>query len=362
MRHEDGAGGTLIRAVILLLTGPDSRERERLAALAQEYGAELRDFGAGQPDVLEVLLPPKLDEQACAARFRKLDSVRAALTKSEPAHLVARGEREDLTVAIRESRFGGSSFSAIAGPCSVEDYDSVLALALAVRASGATALRGGAFKPRTSPYVFQGLGRPGLEILQAVGKETNLAVVTEVLDTRDVDRVAEHADALQIGSRNMMNYALLREAGRARMPILLKRGMSATIEELLLAAEHLAHAGATDILLCERGVRSFDPSTRNLLDLAAVPVLKTRTHLPVLVDPSHGTGRADLVAPMMAASAAVGADGILVEVHGQPARALSDSDQALTPQEFHSAITTTRAVINSLGRTFVGPSQVAHTP
>jgi 3-deoxy-7-phosphoheptulonate synthase len=229
---------------------------------------------------------------------------------------------------------GGPSVLVIAGPCSVENREMLLETAEAVSAAGAGALRGGAFKPRTSPYVFQGLGVEALELLAEARSITGLPVVTEVMDTRQVELVAEHADVLQIGARNMQNYALLSEVGTVQRPVLLKRGMSATLQELLLAAEHIMSRGNRDVILCERGIRTFETATRNTLDVGAIPWLKSQTHLPVIVDPSHAAGRADLVAPLAYAAVAAGADGLIVEVHPRPEEALSDGDQSLTFDAF----------------------------
>ena len=253
-------------------------------------------------------------------------------------------------VEVASARFGQGVASFVAGPCSVEDPDTMLSLAHHLADAGATALRGGAYKPRTSPYAFQGLGEPGLKILADVGRETGLAVVTEVLDPRDLDIVAAHADVLQVGSRNMSNSALLKELGRAGKPVLLKRGMSATLEEFLYAAEYVAVGGADSILLCERGLRHFDPAVRSLLDLSAVPALKQKTGLPVVVDPSHGTGRADLVPDMLLAAAAAGADGFLVEVHSDPDAAWSDAGQALPLSAFREAVPRISKVLEACGR------------
>ena len=229
---------------------------------------------------------------------------------------------------------GGRALVVIAGPCAVEGREMLLGAARAVSAAGAAMLRGGAFKPRTSPYAFQGLGFDGLELLAEAREATGMPVVTEVLDPRHVERVAATADMLQIGARNMQNYALLAEVGRTRVPVLLKRGLSATIDELLLAAEHVMAQGNGDVVLVERGIRTFEHRTRNTLDVAAVPVLKAETHLPVIIDPSHAGGRAALVAPLAFAAIAAGADGLMIEVHPDPAHARSDGDQSLTPEAF----------------------------
>ena len=251
-------------------------------------------------------------------------------------HLSRRGARPGKTVVTLRNgaAFGGEAVVLCAGPCSVESEGQIETTAAAVAASGAAVLRGGAFKPRTSPYAFQGLGRKGLEWLRNAADRHRLAVVTEVLDPRHVEMVAEYADMLQIGARNMQNFALLREAGLAGKPVLLKRGFAATVDEWLMAAEYVLVEGNPHVVLCERGVRSFDSATRNLLDLAVVPLLTELTHLPVIVDPSHGTGLARLVEPMSLAAIAAGADGLLVEVHPEPAGAASDGAQSLTLEQF----------------------------
>ena len=246
--------------------------------------------------------------------------------------------------------FGGDVLAICAGPCSVESREQIEATAKAVARSGANVLRGGAYKPRTSPYAFQGLGLDGLRMLREAADRNGLAVVTEVLDPRDVESVAEHADMLQIGARNMQNFSLLREAGESHRPVLLKRGISATVEEWLMAAEYLLLGGNDQVVLCERGVRSFDSATRNVLDLAVVPLLRALTHLPVIVDPSHGTGIARLVTPMTLAAVTAGADGVIVEVHPDPAAAVSDGPQSLTFDQFASLMSAMPAVARAVGR------------
>jgi 3-deoxy-7-phosphoheptulonate synthase len=246
---------------------------------------------------------------------------------------------------------GGRELALIAGPCSVEGREMLLVTARAVRAAGATALRGGAYKPRTSPHAFQGLGEPALEMLAEARAETGLPVVTEVMDPRQVEMVARVADVLQIGTRNMNNYPLLVEAGRTGRPVLLKRGFSSRVDEFLLAAEYVTAQGNPHVILCERGIRTFETAARNTLDVTAVPVIKARTGLPVIVDPSHAGGRADLVAPLAFAAVAAGADGLMVEVHPEPARALSDADQSLTPARFTQLVEALRAFAAAAGRT-----------
>jgi 3-deoxy-7-phosphoheptulonate synthase len=250
---------------------------------------------------------------------------------------------------------GGDAIALIAGPCSVENRQMLHETAVAVRDAGAVILRGGAFKPRSSPYSFQGLGREALRLLAEVRAETGLPVVTEVLDTRDVDLVAEHADMLQVGARNMQNFALLAELGRVRRPILLKRGLSATITELLMAAEYIMAHGNESVVLCERGIRTFERATRNTLDVSAVPVLKRETHLPVIVDPSHAAGDSALVAPLAFAAIAAGADGLIVEVHPDPETALSDGDQSLAPPAFAALVTRVAAFAAAAGRSLEVP-------
>ncbi len=257
--------------------------------------------------------------------------------------LVLLESRERSIVTVGGVRFGGD-FVIIAGPCSVENEHQMLETAAAVKEAGADMLRGGAFKPRTSPYAFQGLGLRGLRILARAREATGLPVVTEVLDTRDVSWVAEFADMIQIGARNMQNFALLKEVGKAHRPILLKRGMNSTIEEWLNCAEYILNEGNPNVVLCERGIRSFETYTRNTLDLSAVPAVKELSHLPVITDPTHGTGRLSLIGPMCSASVAAGADGVLLEVHHRPEEALSDREQALTPQQFSQIVHEVRAL------------------
>lgn len=257
---------------------------------------------------------------------------------------------------------GDGAVYLIAGPCSVESREMILAAARSVRSAGAVALRGGAFKPRTSPYSFRGLGRQALEYLAAAREETGLPVVTEVLDTRQVSLVGEFADVLQIGARNMQNFPLLAEVGEAGKPVLLKRGLSATLEELLLAAEYVLSRGNPNVILCERGIRTFERVLRFTLDIGAVPYLKRETHLPVLVDPSHAAGKRDLVAPIALAAVAAGADGLLVETHPDPDRALSDGDQSLTLESFCRLAQQVEALAHTLGRSMARLQGEGHEP
>jgi len=268
-----------------------------------------------------------------------------------PYKLVSREiHPHDTIVRLGHASIGGDQFAVIAGPCAVESYEQMRETAEAVKAGGATALRGGAFKPRTSPYSFQGLGAEGLKILEAIGRELQLPVVTEVVDIADVEAVAQHADALQVGARNMQNFRLLQAVAKCGKPVVLKRGIAATIQDLLLAAEYLLSGGNPDVILCERGIKTFETATRNTLDLNAVPYIKQRSHLPVIVDPSHGSGLRDLVAPMSRAAVGCGADGIMVEVHRDPAHALSDGQQSLHPAEFAKLMRELRPFVEASGK------------
>ena len=278
---------------------------------------------------------------------------------SDPYKLVSRQhhpERSTVWVgpAGQQVPIGPESFTFIAGPCAVESREQTLEAAQMAKGAGATLLRGGAFMPRTSPYAFQGLGVAGLEILAGVREATGLPVVTEVVDARDVPIVAEYADMLQVGTRNMANFGLLQAAGESGKPVLLKRGMTATIEEWLMAAEYIAQRGNLDVVLCERGIRTFEPATRNTLDISAVPVVQATSHLPIIVDPSHAAGRKDLVVPLARAGIAVGADGVIVDVHPDPESALCDGPQALVGSDLRELAAAVRKIPPLLGRVDAG--------
>jgi 3-deoxy-7-phosphoheptulonate synthase len=278
--------------------------------------------------------------------------------------LVARHANPQGThIRVGPVEIGGEGFAVIAGPCAVETETQIRQTAAAVAAAGAHLLRGGAFKPRTSPYSFQGLGEPGLQLLAAAGREQGLPVITEVLGESDVALVAHYADVLQVGARNMQNFALLKALGATGKPVLLKRGLAATLDELMFAAEYIVHSGNPAVMLCERGIRSFETATRNTLDLNAVALLKQWTHLPVLVDPSHGTGRRALVAPLAKAAVAAGADGVIIEVHPDPEHARSDGEQSLTPNGFADLMHELACQVPLSGRTLApGPAETAgHT-
>jgi len=309
-----------------------------LVAVIGEGGAGIADRLRGHPAVLEVR------------------------TDAPPYTLVAREQRpEGSRIHFDGFSVGGEEIVVMAGPCAVESRDGILAAARAVADGGARILRGGAFKPRTSPYSFQGLGERGLELLAEARAETGLKVVTEVVAPSEVEIVTRHADVLQVGSRNMQNFRLLSAVGEQPRPVLLKRGMMATIEELLLAAEYVVTAGNPRVMLCERGIRTYETSTRNTLDIAAVPVLKERTHLPVIVDPSHAAGRRELVPALSRAAIAAGADGLIVEVHPRPAEALSDGRQSLDPAGFLELMNDLRRTAASVGRHVASASDPAES-
>lgn len=266
------------------------------------------------------------------------DSIENVMIVSSPYKLAGRSFHKENTVVelFEGAKIGGGHFAVAAGPCSVESEEQILSIATDVKRSGATLLRGGAFKPRSSPYSFQGLGLDGLELLEIARQKTGLGIVTEIMSSEYLDVFEREVDVIQVGARNMQNFTLLREVGRLGKPVLLKRGSSCTIDEMLMAADYVLMAGKSNVILCERGIRTFETATRNTLDISAVPALKKRSHLPVVVDPSHGTGYWDLVYPMALASVAAGADGLIIEVHNQPAKALCDGQQSITPALFDS--------------------------
>jgi 3-deoxy-7-phosphoheptulonate synthase len=301
-------------------------ERTVIAAIGDERDAAavgVLESGAGVDEVLPVLAPYKLA---------------SVETKKEPT-----------VVTAGSLKVGGGNLGVIAGPCSVESEEQIVSTARAIKAAGATALRGGAYKPRTSPYSFQGLKEKGLQLLAAARQETGLAVVTEIVAVEDIDVVCEYADVLQIGARNMQNYRLLEAVGKCSRPVLLKRGPSATIDELLLAAEYILDGGNQQVMLCERGIRTFEAHTRFTLPLATVPYLQAKTHLPVVIDPSHGTGHTPLVPAMARAAIAAGADGLILEVHPNPSKALSDGYQSLTFKQFDEMMEGCRRVATAMG-------------
>jgi 3-deoxy-7-phosphoheptulonate synthase len=292
------------------------------------------------------------DRQIDPRLIEMLDGVTEVLRVTEPYKLASRAFKpEGTVVTIGDVRVGGDEVIVMAGPCSAESDEQVNAVAASVKKAGAKILRGGAFKPRSSPYSFQGLGEEGLRMLRAAANQHDLKLVSEVMDISQIELIDRYADIFQLGARNMQNFTLLRELGRTRKPVLLKRGISATIEEWLLSAEYLLAGGNSQVILCERGIRTFESYTRNTLDISAIPVVKKRSHLPIIADPSHGTGRRDKVAPMARAAVAAGADGLIIEVHGDPDHALSDGAQSLYPQQFDRLMAELRIIAPAIGRT-----------
>jgi 3-deoxy-7-phosphoheptulonate synthase len=292
------------------------------------------------------------DGRVDSSRIEALPGVAQVIHVTQPYKQVSREWRPENTIVTLAPgvTVGGTDVVVIAGPCSVESEEQIVAAARAVRAAGATALRGGAFKPRSSPYAFQGLGLKGLELLALAKRETGLPIVTEAMDEEGAHLVAEYADCIQIGARNMQNYSLLKCVGKLEKPVLLKRGLAATVSDLLLSAEYLLAEGNGQVILCERGVRTFDPAARNMFDLTAVPTVHAQSHLPIIADPSHGTGARDKVIPMARAALAAGADGIIVEVHPTPDRALSDGAQSLYPEQFAQLVVELRQIARAIGR------------
>jgi 3-deoxy-7-phosphoheptulonate synthase len=286
-----------------------------------------------------------------APTFESLPGVLEVIPVSHAYKLVSReAKAESSVVKVGDVEVGGAGLVMIAGPCAVESREQTLTIAREIKRRGGHMLRGGAFKPRTSPYAFQGLGEEGLKILAEARDETGLPIVTEAVDAESADLVERYADVIQLGARNMQNFSLLKRLGRAKKPVLLKRGIAATLEEFLMSAEYVLSEGNYDVILCERGVRTFSDFSRNTLDLAVVPAVKGRCHLPIVVDPSHGTGRRDKVVPLSRAAAAVGADGLIVEVHHDPDRALSDGPQSITPETFDELMGVLRQIAPVLGR------------
>jgi 3-deoxy-7-phosphoheptulonate synthase len=321
----------------------------RVVGTIREMGYEARPMPGKQRTAIGLI---GNDGKVDSAQLEALPGVLQIIHVTQPYKQVSREWQMDSTIVElpNGTRFGGDDVVLMAGPCSVESREQILDIAHRLRASGATVLRGGAFKPRTSPYAFQGLGVKGLELLAEARAQTGLAIVTEAIETDTLPAVAEYADIIQIGARNMQNYPLLRRAGQTGKPILLKRGMAATIKELLLSAEYILAEGNPNVILCERGIRSFDDQTRNLLDLTAIPVVKALSHLPIIADPSHGTGVRAKVTPMARAAVAAGADGLLIEVHPDPDHARSDGAQSLWPDQFDELVSQVALIAEAIGR------------
>ena len=337
---------------VAMAQGSTPAQVEAVQQHVKERGLEARVVAGVERTVVGVLgqtYPGLRDE------LEMLPGVAEVVPISRPYKLASREfNPADTIVDVNGVKIGGNHLVVMAGPCSVESEDQMVGTARAVKASGANILRGGAFKPRTSPYSFRGHGEDGLKMLAAARDETGLPIITEVLDTRDVELVARYSDVLQLGARNMQNFILLEEAGRAGKPVLLKRGFSATYEDLLLSAEYVLNTGNSQLMLCERGIRTFETYTRNTLDLAAIPAIKKLSHLPIIIDPSHGTGKWDMVSPLAVAAVACGAHGLIIEVHPNPDKAWSDGAQSLTPENFQKLMVDVVKVSEALGRTPVG--------
>ncbi|OLB04402.1 MAG: 3-deoxy-7-phosphoheptulonate synthase [Gemmatimonadetes bacterium 13_2_20CM_69_27] len=343
--------------LIVMRHGATDAEIQRVVAVIEELGYKAQPMPGAQRTAVGLV---GNDGRVDASRLEALPGVQEIIHVSRPYKQVSREWKSENTVVSLPGgvAVGGTDVVAIAGPCSVESEGQILEAARQVREAGAVILRGGAWKPRTSPYAFQGLGRPGLKLLAKAREETGLLICTEAMDPEGVGYVAEVADIIQIGARNMQNFSLLKAAGRAKKPVLLKRGMAATIEELLLSAEYLLAEGNHAVILCERGIRGFDTATRNVFDLTAIPVVHKLSHLPIVADPSHGTGLRDKVIPMARAAVAAGADGIIVEVHPHPDQALSDGAQSLFPDQFAQLMREVRVIAEVIGRRVAEPASV----
>jgi 3-deoxy-7-phosphoheptulonate synthase len=346
--------------LVVMEHGATTDQIDRVVHAIQEMGYEARPMPGAQRTAVGLV---GNDGRVDSSRLEALSGVVRVIHVTQPYKQVSREWRPENTVVTIAPgvAFGGTEVPVIAGPCSVESEEQIVTVARAIRDAGGTALRGGAFKPRTSPYSFQGLGKPGLRLLALAKQETGLAIVTEAMDEAGAHAAAEVADCIQIGARNMQNYSLLKVVGRMGKPVLLKRGMAATITDLLLSAEYILAEGNASVILCERGVRSFDTMTRNLFDITAIPIVHKVSHLPIIADPSHGTGLRDKVTPMARAALAAGADGLLIEVHPNPDRALSDGAQSLHPTEFTTLMVELRAVAAAIGREVPAPAGTAAT-
>ncbi|MGI9141227.1 MAG: 3-deoxy-7-phosphoheptulonate synthase [Gemmatimonadaceae bacterium] len=345
--------------LVVMKHGASRAEIDRVVAVIEEMGYSARPMPGAQRTAVGLV---GNDGRVSSSQLQALSGVAQVIHVTQPYKQVSREWRPENTVVTIAPgvSFGGDTAPVVAGPCSVESEQQIVAAAVAVRDAGASALRGGAFKPRSSPYSFQGLGKAGLELLALAKRETGLAIVTEAMDDEGAHLVAEVADCIQIGARNMQNYSLLKTVGRIGKPVLLKRGMAATIHDLLLSAEYILAEGNGQVILCERGVRSFDTATRNMLDLSAIPTVHNLSHLPIVADPSHGTGHRDKVGPMARAALAAGADGLLIEVHPEPDRALSDGVQSLYPEQFAALMEELRGVATAVGREIPQHAGTAH--
>jgi 3-deoxy-7-phosphoheptulonate synthase len=336
---------------MIIVLRPDSTQEQldHLLAHIKEIGLQAH---LSKGEVRTIIGVIGDEDKVRAEPLAAIPGVEQVLPILKPFKLASREfHRADSVVQVGKVKIGGGHLGMIAGPCAVESYEILDEIAGKVRAAGANILRGGAFKPRTSPYSFQGLGEKGLKILRDVGDKHGMPVLTEIMDPRQVELVNKYADMFQIGARNMQNFDLLKEVGQMRKPVLLKRGMSATVKDLLMSAEYILSGGNKDVVLCERGIRSFEDSTRNMLDLSAVPNVKGQSHLPIIVDPSHATGRPDLIPSMARAAVAASADGVHIEVHSCPEKALSDGAQALLPSQYEAVMKDMRRLAEVMGKT-----------
>ena len=330
--------------LIVMENKATQEEIDAVVAAVQARGYTARPIPGGDRVSIGVLYNKGAVD---ASHFLGFAGVKEVVPVTRPYKLVSREvQHEDTIVRVGEVAIGNGTFTIIAGPCAIESEEQALTIARHVKKSGAALFRGGAFKPRTSPYSFQGLGEEGLKIMARVREETGMGIVSEAMDEKSFDLVEEYADVIQIGTRNMQNFSLLRRAGHAKKPVFLKRGMAATIDEWLMAAEYILEGGNSDVILCERGVRTFAHHSRNTLDLSAVPVVRRESHLPIVIDPSHAAGRRDQVIPLSRASAGVGAQGIMVEVHHAPEQAMSDGAQSLYPEQFERLCDEVRRIFN----------------
>jgi len=333
--------------VVVMKERATEEQIDAVIARLVEFGMDVHRSSGATRTVLGVVGTGKVDQGLISI----LDGVHEVIRITEPYKLAGRTfKNDDTVVALDDVRIGGDEVIVMAGPCSAENEAQVNATAAAVKRAGAKVLRGGAFKPRSSPYSFQGLGEEGLRLLRSAANTHNLKVISEVMDISQIELIGKYADIFQVGARNMQNFTLLRELGHARKPVLLKRGLSATIEEWLMSAEYILSGGNKDVILCERGIRTFETATRNTFDISAIAVVKKLSHLPIVADPSHGAGRRDMVAQLARAAVAAGADGLIIEVHDNPDRALSDGAQSLFPSQFDRLMAELRIIAPAIGR------------
>lgn len=337
--------------VVILERNVTEEQKEKIIKTLQDYGFDVHTSTGAEYTVLGAIgVKPDFDIR----KIKILEGVRDVYRITEPYKLASRTfQKEDTIIKIKDVGIGSDTVYLIAGPCSVENEEQIFKLAEVVSLSGAKLLRGGAFKPRTSPYSFQGLGEEGLKLLRAAADKYNLLVVTELMSSDQLELIEEYADIIQIGARNMQNFPLLKELGKSKKPIMLKRGLSATIEEWLMSAEYILTNGNKKVILCERGIRTFETATRNTFDLSAIPVVSKRSHLPICADPSHATGYRDQVIPMARAAVAAGADAVMVEIHHEPEKALSDGPQALLPEQYLQMAKELKLIAQAIGRNLI---------